>query len=59
MTSLPPATTSSEQDHDNAIFGSDHISLSTTKTSVVREEPMAVSVKVIVYQENKHSYVWS
>ena len=46
---LPAAATNSEQDHDNAIFGSEHISVSTTKSSVVQEEPMAVSVKVCVY----------
>ena len=48
MSSLLAATTSSEQDHDNAIFGSEHISVSTTKSSVVQEEPMAVSVKVAI-----------
>lgn len=44
--SLPAATTSSEQDHDNAMFGSEHISLNTTQLSVLQEEPMAASVKV-------------
>ena len=49
ISSLPVSTTSSEQDHDNAIFGSEHISVNTTKSLVVLEEPMAVSVKVCVY----------
>ena len=46
MTSLPAATTSNEQDHDNAMFGCEHVSLSTAQSSVVQEEPMAASVKV-------------
>jgi len=44
--SLPAATTSSEQDHDNAMFGNEHVLLSTTQSSVLQEEPMAASVKV-------------
>ena len=49
MTSHPLATTSSEQDHDNAIFGSEHISFNTTKSLAVQEEPVAVSAKVYAY----------
>ena len=55
----PPATTSSEQDHDNAIFGSENISLSSTTSSVVQEEPMAVSVKVMYIKENEHLHTCS
>ena len=53
MLSLLSSATSSEQDHDNAIFGSEHISVSTPKSSVVQEEPMAVSVKVCIH---KHTH---
>ena len=48
-TSLPTVTTSSEQDHDNAIFGSELVSLNTMKSPVVQEDTVAVSVKVCIY----------
>lgn len=57
MTSFPTATTSNEQDHDNAIFGSGYISLNTNKSSVVQEEPVAAPVKVCVYQQMEYLHV--
>ena len=44
--SVSATTVSSKLDHDNAIFGSRNDSLSTTRPPVVREEPIAVPVKV-------------
>ena len=48
--SVSATIASSELDHDNAIFGSRNDSLSTTRTPVVREEPVAVPVKVCIYK---------
>ena len=58
VSTLPVVTTSSELDHDNAMFGSERVSLSTAKSSVTQEKPLTVSVNVCLceYAHTHHTH---